>query len=84
MKWFVDLSTRAMVLDLSALILVPIVLVMVTTDTGLASIRQSRERLHGVAFADVRDLMPLRANQNRLRALTLDIQLLDKHPEDEI
>ena len=81
MSWFLDLSTRRKVLVLFGLVFALMAWVMATAYTGLDTIHRAQVQLYEVAFADVRDLMLLRANQNQMRALMLEIQLLDKHPE---
>jgi methyl-accepting chemotaxis protein len=83
MKWFLDLTTRGKLFVCFGLILVLMAWVIATAYTGIATIRESQDRLYKENFADVRDLIALRAFQNQIRALMLEAQLLSKRTEQD-
>jgi methyl-accepting chemotaxis protein len=83
MKWFLDLSTRNKFFACFGLIFVLIVWVIATAYTGIDTIRESQNRLYQVDLATVRDLQSLRVNQNQMRALMLEAQLLSKRTEQD-
>jgi len=65
------------------LIFVPFAGVIATAYTGIATILESHDRLYKENFANVRDLMALRANYNGMRVLMLEAQLLSKRTEQD-
>jgi methyl-accepting chemotaxis protein len=80
-KWFLDLTTRGKLFACFGLILALMAWVIATAYTGIATIRASQERLYQEDFASVRDLQALRADNNQMRALMLEAQLLNKRAE---
>ncbi|MBI1988571.1 MAG: methyl-accepting chemotaxis protein [Betaproteobacteria bacterium] len=83
MKWFLDLTMRGKLFVCFGLIFVLMTWVIATAYTGVTAIRESQDRLHKEDFANVRDLMALRAYQNEIRALMLEVQLLSKRTEQD-
>ena len=83
MKWFLDLTTRGKLFVCFGLIFALMAWVIATAYTGIATIRESQDRLYKDDFANVRDLMALRAYQNQIRALMLEAQLLSKRTEQD-
>ncbi|MDP2240844.1 MAG: methyl-accepting chemotaxis protein, partial [Burkholderiales bacterium] len=83
MKWFLDLTTRGKLFVSFGLIFALMAWVIATAYSGIVTIRESQERLYKEDFASVRELMVLRANQNQIRALMLEAQLLTKRTEQE-
>jgi len=82
MKWFLDLTMRGKLFVCFGLIFALFAGVIVTAYTGIATILESQDRLYKENFANVRDLMALRANYNGMRALMLEVQMLSK-PTDQ-
>jgi len=74
MKWFLDLTMRGKLFVCFGLIFALFAGVIVTAYTGIATILESQDRLYKENFANVRDLMALRANYNGMRALMLEYQ----------
>ena len=83
MKWFLDLTTRNKLFVGFGLIFVLIAWVIASAYTGIDTIRKSQERLYNEDFANVRDLLTLRAFQNQTRALVLEALLLSKRAEQD-
>src|SRR3990172_5721274 len=83
MKWFLDLTMRGKLFVCFGLIFVMMTWVIATAYTGITAIRGSQDRLYQEDFANVRDLMALRAYQNEIRALMLEVQLLSKRTEQD-
>ena len=83
MKWFLDLTTRNKLFVGFGLIFALMAWVIATAYTGIATIQESQDRLYKEDFANVRDLMALRAYQNEIRALMLEVQLLSKRTEQD-
>ncbi len=83
MRWFFDLTTRGKLLVCFGLIFALLSWVIATAYTGIVTIRESQERLYDEHFANVRDLMVLRAYQNQIRALMLEVQLLTQRTEQD-
>jgi len=83
MKWFLDLTTRGKLFACFGLMFALMAWVIATAYTGIATIRESQDRLYKEDFADVRDLIALRAFQNQIRALMLEAQLLSKRTEQD-
>ena len=83
MKWFLDLTMRAKLLVCFGLILALMTWVVASAYTGIATIRESQDRLYQEDFANVRDLQALRALQNQVRAEMLEAQLSRTRKEQE-
>ena len=83
MKWFLDLTMRGKLFVCFGLIFALMAWVIATAYTGIATIRESQGRLYKEDFANVRDLMALRAYQNEIRALMHEVQLLSKRTEQD-
>ncbi len=83
MKWFLDLTMRGKLFVCFGVMFVLFAAVIATAYSGIAAILQSQDRLYKEDFANVRDLMALRANQNQMRALMLEVQLLTRRAEQD-
>ena len=83
MKWFIDLTTRNKLFVGFGAMLAFLVAVTVTAYLGITAIQESQDHLYKEDFANVRDLMALRANYNGMRVLMLEVQLLHKRTEQD-
>ncbi|OIQ87423.1 frizzy aggregation protein FrzCD [mine drainage metagenome] len=78
MKWFLDLSARNKLFFCFGLMFALTAWVIATAYTGMATMSESQDRLYQEDFANLRDLQALRVNQDQMRALMLEAQLLSK------
>jgi methyl-accepting chemotaxis protein len=83
MKRFLNLTMRGKLFVCFGLIFALFAGVIVTAYTGIATILELQDRLYKENFANVRDLMALRANYNGMRVLMLEVQLLSKRTEQD-
>jgi methyl-accepting chemotaxis protein len=83
MKWFLDFTTRGKLFACFSVMFVLFAAVIATAYSGIAAVLESQDRLYKQDFANVRDLMALRASQNEMRALMLEAQLLSKRTEQD-
>ncbi len=73
MKWFLDLTTRGKLFAGFGLMIVFLATVIATAYTGIASVQASQKRLYQQEFANVMDLLSLRADENDTRAAMLSL-----------
>ena len=83
MKWFLDLTTRNKLFLGFGLIFALMIWVIATAYSGITNIQESEQRLYQEDFANLRDLLTLRANYNGMRVLMLEAQILSKRAEQD-
>jgi methyl-accepting chemotaxis protein len=77
MKWFIDLSTRGKLFVSFGLMIVLLAIVFVTAYRDLTEIQRSQRTIYEVEFANVTDLTDVRFYQDRIRAASLTMMLLN-------
>jgi len=83
MKWFLNLTTRNKLFLSFGVKLALMAWVIASAYTVVANIQHSQQQLYQEDFADVRDLLALRANFNGMRVLMLEAQLLGNRAEQD-
>lgn len=77
MKWFQNISTRAKILLGFGLLLVFMAIVMLSAYASISLISRSQKELYSREFKNALELVEIRADQNRIRVLLLEMMLTD-------
>ncbi len=83
MQWFLNLSTRSKLFLGFGLMIVFLAAVIVTAYQGITTIQALQQNLYQEEFANARDLMKLRADENGMRASLLSMMQVTKLSDQE-
>ncbi len=75
MKWFVSLSTRIKLILSFGMMVIFLLVVIIIAYNGLTTIRQSQSDLFQKDFLSSIELVEMRSDQNRVRALILEMMM---------
>ena len=83
MKWFLDFTTRSKLYVSFGLMIALLGAVIAVAYRGITTIHETQETLYRESFANVQDLLLLRANQDEVRAALLAMMAVAQRPEQE-
>ncbi len=84
MKWFLNLTTRNKLFLGFGLMIALLAVVITFAYQGIATIQAAQQKLYQEEFANAQDLMKLRADENGVRAATLDMLVVPKRSAQEV
>jgi methyl-accepting chemotaxis protein len=84
MKWFLNLTTRNKLFLGFGLMIALLAVVITFAYQGIATIQAAQQKLYQEEFANAQDLMKLRADENGVRAATLDMLVVTKRSAQEV
>ncbi len=84
MKWFLNLTTRNKLFLGFGLMIALLSVVITFAYQGIATIQAAQQKLYQEEFANAQDLMKLRADENGVRAATLDMLVVTKRSAQEV